>query len=249
MKSSEKKITFKAWSDLHEVFKKCLKDSCIQRDHYLDIVLRHEAKMLDNEAIKPNSSAARIFIKQRLQRLDSTPISLVLSDETVTLVSDVCDRKMIPRDAFINRVLLFLIMDRKHFGVLLGLDIDHIINNCILPDYRNDLAYEATSGGLSHISQVIHEDPFWAVRQCIEYALQEDDDVTDRLHAAYIDESFSKQIFSKNKDVDLRGLNCFLEDYLIDGTKENDEWLHMFDDLFEPNTEGVKSKSRKAANL
>ena len=243
MAENIKKITFKAWSNLHEKFKKSLKTSCIQRDLYLDIVLKHEAKMLDKELSSPNSPQARLFLKQNLQRLDSTPISLALSEETVNVINDVCDRNLVPRDSFINRVMLFLILSRDHFGFLLGIDVKWFIENRLLADYGNEMAFEATAVGLSLISQSIVDDPFWTIRRCIDYANQDESGSADLLHSVFIDEYFAEACF-KDKEINLKGLNCSADDFRIEGTKENEDWLHMFDDLLQTKPDSVKNRKR-----
>jgi len=246
MENLTKKITFKAWNSLHDLLKKSLRESCIQRDQYLDIVLKHEAKILDQEVSTPNSDRARSFLKKSLLQLDLVPISLALSEDTVNTINDVCTRKHIPRDSFINRVLLFLILGRKHFGFLLDIDIDWFIRNPLLEEYGSQLAYESTASGLSLISQSINEDPFWTIRQCIDYANQDEPNSVESLHNAFIDKQFS-DVFLPNKDRNLTGLNCIAKDYRIDGSKENEEWLHMFDEFLKPENDSVKTKTGKSS--
>jgi hypothetical protein len=231
---------------LHRGLKKRLKQSCLQRDLYLDVVLRHEAQMLDKEVLKPNSSKGRLHLKQCLQRLETTPVSLALSEETVDLINDVCARKLIPRDSFINRVLLFLVLDRDHFGILLGIDIPEIIRFYLLDDCGSELAFESTAVGLSLISQSVNNDPFWSIRQCIVYSNQDASGNAELLHQVFIDEHFPQLVF-KDEELNLLGLNCFVDDSRIDGTIDNIDLHSLFDDLLPSKTDSVKNKRRKSA--
>lgn len=244
MDKQTSKITFRAWKDAHAIFKHRIKEACLQRDPYLDIVLRHEAQTLEKEISKPNSEAAWKFLKHGLQRLDSTPVSLTLSQETVELINDTCERKRIPRDSFINRVILFLLMRRAQFGRLLFIDIEEIIKHRLLDEFGSELAFDYTSGGIAFVSIAVKEDPFWAIRQCINYANQDESGSGIPLHEAFIDQHFTDAIFP-DKSLNLNGLNCYVADHQIEGTPEHDKMLSIFDDLLAP--EETSQRKRKEA--
>jgi len=232
MEMKTKKITCKVSIKLHQWVKIRMKLACLQRDLYLDIVLRHEAQMLDEEISQPNSTRGRLHLKQSLQRIDTTPVSLALSEETVGLINDVCDRKLIPRDSFINRIFLFLLMHIVDFDKLLGIDIAKIYRRKLLRPWD----IEFVDLGLPWVN----EEPFWVIRQCIEYANRDDPGCTDLLHQAFIDEHFSKKIF-KDERLSLRGFNCFIDDSQIE---ETDEYLKSVDQLEKifPLKKGSRSK-------
>ena len=233
MEQRTSKISFRAWTHVHALFKERLKEACLQRDPYLDIVLCREARELDKEVPETNSEKARKYIKQSLQRLDATPISLALSNQTVELINDVCERKRIPRDSFINRVLLFLLMRRVQFSQLLSIDIENIIREEVLSDFGSDMAFDSTVGGIAYVLQSVKEDPFWVIRECINRANQNCPNSAFPLHQAHIDEQFTNVVFPK-KNLNLAGLNCHVEDYQIEGTPEYDKWISMFDDFLAP---------------
>jgi len=246
MEQETSKITFKAWTNMHKSFKRKIREACIHRDQYLDTVLHSEALQLDKEIPKPNSEKGRKFLKQSLQRLDTTPISLVLRKETVELINEVCNRKRIPRDSFINRVLFFLLIGREHFEVMLELDLKYLITDHVEPAYGNELVLDYTVGGIALIKQAI-DDYFWAVRDCIYFSNQleeRDERKTPPLHQVFISKHFTKTAFPNNKTLNLDGLNCFIEDDQIDKTPENDVSRLM--DLFESEKKISKRKQNEA---
>ena len=79
------------------------------RDKFLDRILAHEAGMLDEEIEQPNSLEARKYIAEGLEWLSLKPVNLALSAGTISRVNEVCTAKNIPRDAFVNRVILLLV--------------------------------------------------------------------------------------------------------------------------------------------
>ncbi len=200
---------------------------------------RNDGYELDKELSKPNSERGWKYLKHGLQRLDSTPVSLTLREDTVELIKDVCERKRIPRDSFINRVLLFLLMRRSQFRHLLSIDIEEIITHYILADLGSDLALDYTAGGIALVSQAVKGDPFWAIRECISYANQEEPGSSHLLHRVFIDETFTHALFPGQR-LNLSGLNCFVENLHIDDTAEHDELVALLDDLFAPEESSKK---------
>ena len=63
---------------------------------------------------------------------------------------------------------------------------------------------------LSVIEDMVNEDPFWAIRACIEVARKEDDCVYDSLHSATIAKDFFRNVPSS------LGFNCCLPDEMIE---------------------------------
>jgi hypothetical protein len=103
------KVLVNVYKPLVDIVKLRFDKACLKRDAYLDKALRIEAGFLRDEVPMPNSEMAKKFIVDNLKQLKpKQPLNLLLSKETAELLNDVCDKKNIPRDAFINRFLLLL---------------------------------------------------------------------------------------------------------------------------------------------
>lgn len=103
------KVLVNVYEPIIDIMKHKFDAACLRRDAYLDKALRIEASFLREEVTTPNSDRAKSFITDNLRQLRLKPLNLLLSTETVELISDVCKEKNIPRDSFINRFFLLLI--------------------------------------------------------------------------------------------------------------------------------------------
>jgi hypothetical protein len=102
------KVLVNIYEPLLRLLKRKLDKACLKRDAYLDLALRYESELLKAKVDKPNSDKARRYISEALKRLNTNQVSLQVSRETADLITSVCNEKNIPRDAFINRFVLFL---------------------------------------------------------------------------------------------------------------------------------------------
>lgn len=103
------KVLVNVYEPLIVIMKHKMDAACLKRDAYLDKALRCEAELLREEITSPNSERAKTFIADNLKQLRLKPLNLLLSQETVELINDVCKEKNVPRDVFINRFCLLLI--------------------------------------------------------------------------------------------------------------------------------------------
>ena len=209
--------------------------ACLRRDAYLDRVLAHESKKLREEIPSPNSPEARRFLQEQLQSLDRVPVNLSLSPSTIESVNETCKDLNLVRDCFINRVLFFLVVaDLRNFERFLEVDLSDY-----LPDMLSDLDREALyaplwNGGLKAIAEIVNGDPFWTLRNAIEWAREQDEDLLlEPLHACVIVPS----MFPK-KVPGVMALNCYLPDEYVPGTRAAeqprptvDEILGLIDDV------------------
>lgn len=241
MTKRTKKILANVSKPLIEKLNEKVSAGCLQRDAYLDHVFSHEAKMLGEEIDEPNSPEARDHLVKHLGLLDRKSVNFSLRPETVAVMDEVCKLKNIPRDAFINRVVLFLVAERAFFQKIIGIDLKwywdrHMGSNVYSAPYPLD-------GALSAIKDLVTDDPFWAVRICIEEAKSGPDDYVDPLHKIHI----PGDLFSKNFKSSL-GFNCYLADGFIEGHPAEKAWKDELDKLFEEFThesEPKKSGVRK----
>lgn len=206
------KILVNIWSPLIDRLNDKCKEACLRRDSYLDVVLRREAQMLKEEVAR-NSDDARSHIAKHLGLLTRKQVNLLLGDETVSLVNDVCNQKNIPRDAFVNRVLFFLTADRAVVErIFTKVDWkwarDRI--NDDQPDEKYVLIYQSR---LDAIGVVVNGDPFWIERECIRYNQEaEGGEGISTFHATMMPKDFLGELGQS-----ALGFNCFLDDSQIEG--------------------------------
>ncbi|MDT8413682.1 MAG: hypothetical protein RQ875_14560 [Vicingaceae bacterium] len=117
-KENKTKILINIYKPLIAILKYKLDSACLKRDAYLDKILRVEAICLKSEITTPNSDMAKNFITKNLKQLPLKPLNLLISTETVDLINSVCKEKNVPRDTFINRVLMLLIASDPLLHVL-----------------------------------------------------------------------------------------------------------------------------------
>ena len=144
-------------------------------------------------------------------------------------MDEVCRLKNIPRDAFINRIILFLIAKPIMFERITGIDLQWYWIHKVVVDfsYQSPLMPYHLDGGLSAIEELVKEDPFWAIRRCIEAAATDDDSQSALLHKLHI----PADLFSKHFESSL-GFNCYLEDRHIPGHPAEKAWHKEADRLF-----------------
>ena len=164
---AKKKILANVWKDLIGPLNGKLAALCLQRDAYLDKVFHSEALFLDEEVPNANSKEAKAYLSRQLALLERKQVNFALSAETIEVVDDVCRRKNIPRDSFINRVILMLLAtDRpKYFNSKFGVPFDYwdrVKEKEYAPENWGPDLFDV--GGFRAIAEVISTNPFWAVQ-------------------------------------------------------------------------------------
>jgi hypothetical protein len=104
--TNKTKVLVNVYEPLLVFMKHKMDEACLKRDAYLDKALRFEAELLREEIKTPNSDMAKTYIADNLKELPLKPLNLLLSQETVELINEVCKEKNVPRDVFINRFFL-----------------------------------------------------------------------------------------------------------------------------------------------
>lgn len=244
MDHKAKKISVKIWLPALKKFDEKLENACIRRDAYLNKVLEKELKHLDKEVALPNSQIATDFIRDRLNQLDRKLVSLALREDLVARLDDICKTKLIDRDAFFNRLFLFLASENT-----LKILFQQVTQEW-LQDYLSDKS--SADRLLDHLYPLPEaHDPFWAIRCSLEFYNQDPDNAADKIQ--YTDQGSGKviqmqkdwsgnlklteNIYTKiieenlsNKN-DLRGLNCYLPDWHVPETNEYLQYRQTLDDL------------------
>jgi hypothetical protein len=216
IEKTQKKLLVYLWEPLVGLLKEKMDGVCMKRDAYLDLVFKYEAQKLDEEVLVRNSGAAKEFIAHHLGLLKKKPVTLYLSAQTTDLLTEVCERKNTPRDAFINRVILFLLLSGKpKFKEMLYPEInwDNEGQRLIEEDYLDKyVLFEPST--LDVIAKIIQDDPFWFLRTCIGLAREFDDEIQP-LHQKFL----NKDCFFNGK-INVLGFNCFVNDVEIESSTE-----------------------------
>lgn len=214
MATMSKKILVKLWEPAIKALREKTDAACMKRDAYLDKVLRREAENLRAEVSSRNSDEARDHIARELGMLGSTlkPTNLLLAEETVTLIAAACDERNIPRDAFVNRVILFLVVRPSFFRSVYS-EIDwEWAREAFMDKYIHDEKFLLfTPSMLNAIGEIMTLDPFWYVRECIGVA-RESDPTVPLLHDKFI----PRDALGKLARTSI-GFNCYVADILVDG--------------------------------
>lgn len=185
MENSEKsqnktKVLVNVYEPLIAIMKHKFDAACLKRDAYLDKALRIEARLLKEEVTMPNSDKAKSYVAENLKQLRLKPLNLLLSTETVELVSEVCKEKNIPRDVFINRVFLLLIasdtvIDVLFFGLYKKHNQNHDLeswaddwdewggNIQLQPNWKMRSCFNRPNI-LDSIEEFVEINPFWRLR-------------------------------------------------------------------------------------
>ncbi|WIM04644.1 MAG: hypothetical protein OHM77_07995 [Candidatus Nitricoxidivorans perseverans] len=205
------KVAVKVWRPILDKLEVKMTAACLRRDAYLSRILEVELDCLDKEVAVANSEAARAFVARKFDLLpDKKLVTFVLRSDLVERMSDVCARKRIVRDAFLNRLLLLLAASPKIFDRFLGLGAAW--KSQLMKDYRGASFFEDS---FYPIEESIN--PFWAARDW----LAEDN---ESIYRIYWDDTLFK-------DVDLAGLNCYVEDRWVPGHPDEGAYRKQLDDL------------------
>lgn len=237
------KITIKVWKPVVEKLEARMNEACLRRDLYLARLLTSEVQHLDAEMPVANSQAAFDYVLERLESLERKSMSLALPSDLVERINEVCKRKRIVRDALFNRLFLLLAATPKGLDSLLFRSYDGDWKLDVWRKYGDDQT--TVEAGVLPLASVT--DPFWAIREAFEIDSEavELHDWTDPESGAQVkmmDAGFENSMLPNNvytkhfhdqiRDVDLKGFNCYMPDWLIpehaSGKKRNE-----LDALFE----------------
>lgn len=244
MSDTPKKISTKIWLPVIEKLESKMDAACLRRDAYLNKVLEVELGYLDKEVVLTNSMAAQSFVTDRLNQLDRKSVSLALRPDLVERLNDICIRKRIVRDAYLNRLFLLLAASPKL--------IDHLLFPSVADEWRQqvwkDHVHYASffQEGFYPLEQSV--DPFWAIRAAIDIynegteLYDYNDPESDTAVRVLRDfdgnvspvESFYTSLLNNAQieKTDLFGLNCYIPDWQIPGHEANLEHRKRLDDLF-----------------
>lgn len=109
MSSAKVKTTFRLDRKIVEDFMRYVKSLGLRRDQYLNRVLREASGML--RTAKPNSEAAAKFALavREAQSSRFIKVGITLDQTVVERINKTCGDKRIPRDAFVEYVIKYLV--------------------------------------------------------------------------------------------------------------------------------------------
>ncbi|MDH5547134.1 MAG: hypothetical protein OEZ43_16220 [Gammaproteobacteria bacterium] len=188
------KVTLKIYQPLLKAVNNQFRALFVKRDAFLNSVLRMESSCLEAELEgRRLSSKARKHISDSIKRLDTTTINVLVDKEVASRLNKVVKQGNLVRDAFANRVFLFLLSPRQ---LLKWLD---------LPEYSSSFEfdnYEDVPTSPLMAAQHIFSDPLWYLR----VAMAERNETG--LYLALLPGKFS-------------AFSCYLDDAQIPGSPEN----------------------------
>jgi hypothetical protein len=199
------KITVKIHEKMFQAFEKQMDALHLKRDAFLDSVIQEEVKYLADELKgKRQSPAARQYIAGELKRLGTRQVNIQVEQSTADELNRVIADGNIVRDAFINRLIMFL---RSTPTVLNALGLPLAINNS---EYEDGVEPMATSP-LTAMEEV-HSQPLYYIREAIQ-------------------ERHGVGLYELLLPSQLIGFSCYLEDSFVPGTEAYKAAQNSLDDL------------------
>ncbi len=232
----KRKITVQLWAPLLEKLnKETSLAACINRDAYLDIVLAHEAAMLESElGGKSNTDDACAHVKRCLLELkDLKPVSLTLTRKTADAVTNACTRANVWRDVFVNRVIYLLVV--KSSALESQWDFKFADHSAAIFDERQETKALLPGPRLTAMRRFITEDPFFAIRAALR---DEYPDTKGAIHTLPLGNPAGET----QKQRGLAGFSTYLQDDMVPGTSERAKWVA---ELLEALSEDSEDKKRR----
>jgi hypothetical protein len=189
------KITIKLQEGQAVSFSKQLDRLFIKRDGFFNKIVKDEVDQLAEEmGDRRLSERAHRYVSAQLKKMGTKTVNIVVEKETAESLNAVVKRSNMVRDAFMNRLILFL---RSPRALLDYLDLPNVITGS---------AYE------SLIPEFMATSPLQAMEQVIN-------DPLHYLRTAAMDR-FGTGLYLLRLPSEFDGFSCFLDDASIPGTKE-----------------------------
>jgi hypothetical protein len=216
------KIVEKQFVDFERLIDRCF----LKRDAFLNDVLKTEAKNLaaDLEGLE-QSPRARSYVASELKRLGTRSVNIVVEKSTAEALNAVIERHNVSRDAFFNRLILFL---RSSDALLEYLGLPRRTDDRVFA--RGGGIPQSATSPMAAIGEVI-ADPMFYLRNACE-------------------EMHEMGLYRLPIPRPLIGYNCYLPDADVPGTDDYErrrkEELESWGDLLEEE-ENVAFKTKLRA--
>lgn len=234
-KKPTQKVSVKLWRNLIYRLDQKVEAACLRRDSWLSKIIAVEVARLDKDVSVPNSDQASKFISEQLDGLDRKLVTLTLDAAVAERLNEVCAVKSIVRDAFLNRLIFWLVASEKVVDRFLGIGWDSEVRRARLDAgfFGPDTLYPLD---VSHIEALV--DPLCATHQHFELqrfgnlvasreeGLDQNKPSCANTEGAETLPNFYMSTFNASilKDINLWGLNTYLADYNVPGTREQKEF-------------------------
>ena len=215
---NQTKITLKIYEPLLSAFNKKVEGSFLKRDAFLNHMIKSEVGHLENEMEGlRQSDAARLYISRKLKRLGTKTINVTVEKETARNLQKVVKQSNMVRDAFANRLILFL------------LSPDWLLEELDLPVYTTDEALRNSEGmptsPLNGIDSIL-SDPLYYLRVAVN-------------------EYYNGKFYLLDLRPELEGFSCYKNDKYVPGTDEykaEDESLMSLLEIFKDEKPTTQTK-------
>jgi hypothetical protein len=198
------KITIRVIDVLNNRLNQELKECFIKRDQFVAHLIESQLPSV-RQALKGRrlSTTAKRYISGNIKRADSKIVNLTIRKDVVDRLNVIVKESNLVRDALINRILFFAVVNKK------------VLERMGLPTSIEEILKERIYALALPISPVLAikealNDPLFYVREAFEIFL-EDNMFLYSFHNV------------KFKGIDKTCFSCFLEDVDVPGTKEHAE--------------------------
>lgn len=114
LKETKTKMLVQVWDVLARAIKRDLRSLHITRDAYLNALLAREIEELAREVEFRTPNDAHQHIKRRLRGLNRERMTIAVDRDVAQRIRQILEEKNISRDAFVNRILFFLVAKPAH---------------------------------------------------------------------------------------------------------------------------------------
>ena len=191
------KIPLKIYEPLLTAFDAQIDRLCLKRDAFLNHIMKTEVRRLRDELKgKRQSFAARRYISGELKRLGTRTVNVVVDKAVAEMLNEIVESSNMVRDAFANRLLMFLRASPKLLKYLeLPLSTSSLNFNCGLDDF--------STSPLAAMEELFG-DPLYYLRAASE-------------------ERFDEGLYLLELPKKFSGFSCYLPDASVPGTAEQKE--------------------------
>ena len=207
------KLTVRIWGHLFNLLEEWVEACGFRRDTFLEKIIGHEVGLLGDELPQSNSDAARAHIEHHLKLMFKSghkQMSLSMSADVAEELASICKDKNVPREAFLNRLIMLLVekpefLDRHFFG-LYDVNDARSLRIDVTNEYGQSAELESRFAPLPMIAAVV-ADPFGLYRAMLEIRS--------------VEQGKSYTLYGlQMPHPSLLGLNCYLPDDSVPGTPE-----------------------------
>ncbi|HLG85989.1 MAG TPA: hypothetical protein VKZ79_02210 [Alphaproteobacteria bacterium] len=114
LKETKTKMLVQVWDVLARAIKRDLRSLHITRDAYLNALLKREIEELAQEVEFETPSDALRHINKRLRGLNRERMTIAVDRDVAERIRQILEERNISRDAFVNRILFFLVAKPAH---------------------------------------------------------------------------------------------------------------------------------------